>query len=78
MSSLLSLKETTMAKASGSGSWFRGTVIRKSGFTSSNQSSRGSTPQIQSTSSTIFGGGVKDATGKISEFSVGFIRIFLL
>ncbi|KAI0747976.1 CDK-activating kinase assembly factor [Daedaleopsis nitida] len=48
-------------------SWLRGTTIRKSaGLTATN--TRTSTPQIQSTSTTIFGGGVKDPSGRTSEY----------
>ncbi|KZT69047.1 CDK-activating kinase assembly factor [Daedalea quercina L-15889] len=50
-----------------SGNWLRGTVIRKGGSSVGN--TRTSTPQIQSTSSTVFGGGVKDASGRVSEYS---------
>ncbi|KAH9842860.1 CDK-activating kinase assembly factor MAT1-domain-containing protein [Rhodofomes roseus] len=50
------------------GSWLRGTVIRKGGI-STGSSTRTSTPQIQSTSNTVFGGGVKDASGRVSEYS---------
>ncbi|TDL27260.1 CDK-activating kinase assembly factor [Rickenella mellea] len=47
--------------------WLRGTTVRKG--LGSSQNTRASTPQVQSTSTTIFGGGVKDATGKVSEYS---------
>ncbi|KAH9854081.1 CDK-activating kinase assembly factor [Lenzites betulinus] len=48
--------------------WLRGTIIRKSG-PSTTSSTRNSTPHtVQSTSSTIFGGGVKDPSGRTSEF----------
>ena len=53
--------------------WLRGTIIRKSG-TSTGASTRTSTPsQVQSTSATIYGGGVKDPSGRTSEY---FVRIY--
>ncbi|KAI0797846.1 CDK-activating kinase assembly factor [Abortiporus biennis] len=48
--------------------WLRGTTIRKGGASSSSNSTRHTTPQVQSTSSTIFGGGVKDPSGRTSEY----------
>ncbi|KAI0637116.1 CDK-activating kinase assembly factor [Trametes polyzona] len=48
--------------------WLRGTTIRKSG-PSTTSSTRTNTPHtVQSTSSTIFGGGVKDPSGRTSEY----------
>ncbi|KAI0709044.1 CDK-activating kinase assembly factor [Earliella scabrosa] len=47
--------------------WLRGTTVRKSG-PSTATSTRTSTPQIQSTSGTIYGGGVKDPSGRTSEY----------
>lgn len=53
------------------GGWLRGKTVRKGGITSSNSHTRSSTPQVvQSTSTTVFGGGVKDASGRTSEFFV--------
>ncbi|KAI5124330.1 hypothetical protein M0805_008937 [Coniferiporia weirii] len=54
-----------------SSAWLRGTIIRKSGLPASAQSTRSSTPAqaVASTSTASFGGGVKDATGKVSEYS---------
>ncbi|KAH8117232.1 CDK-activating kinase assembly factor [Phellopilus nigrolimitatus] len=54
-----------------SSAWLRGTIVRKSGLPSSSHSTRSSTPAqpVASTSTTAFGGGVKDATGKVSEYS---------
>ncbi|KAI0928866.1 hypothetical protein AcV5_006298 [Taiwanofungus camphoratus] len=49
------------------GGWLRGTTIRK-GASSAGTSTRTSTPQVQSTSTTVFGGGVKDASGRTSEY----------
>lgn len=51
----------------------KGTVIRKSGLPSAQQS-RAATPQVASTSTSVtanipLGGGVKDATGKTAEYS---------
>lgn len=58
-----------MAQRSG---WLRGTIIRKSGASTAT-STRTSTPsQVQSTSATIYGGGVKDPSGRTSEY---FVRI---
>ncbi|KAI0336377.1 CDK-activating kinase assembly factor [Cubamyces sp. BRFM 1775] len=48
-------------------SWLRGTIIRKSG-PSTSTSTRTSTPQVQSTSTTIYGGGVKDPSGRTTEY----------
>ncbi|KAG8217300.1 CDK-activating kinase assembly factor MAT1-domain-containing protein [Butyriboletus roseoflavus] len=58
-----------MSRASNAGGWLRGTTVRKGGTTATNShSTRPSTPQVQSTSTTIFGGGVKDASGRTSEY----------
>jgi len=57
-----------MSNRNAVGGWLRGTTIRKGGASSSNNHTRHSTPQIQSTSSTIFGGGVKDPSGRTSEY----------
>ncbi|KAF9262201.1 CDK-activating kinase assembly factor [Marasmius fiardii PR-910] len=49
--------------------WLQGTTVRKSGVaSSSSNATRSSTPQVQSTSSTIYGGGVKDPSGRTSEY----------
>ncbi|KAH8108149.1 CDK-activating kinase assembly factor [Cristinia sonorae] len=48
--------------------WLRGTTIRKGGTSFNSNHTRHTTPQIQSTSSTIFGGGVKDPSGRTSEY----------
>ncbi|KAI0064701.1 CDK-activating kinase assembly factor [Artomyces pyxidatus] len=53
------------ASRSNVGGWLRGTTIRKGATPST---TRSATPQVQSTSSTVFGGGVKDASGRTSEF----------
>ncbi|KAG0706333.1 CDK-activating kinase assembly factor MAT1-domain-containing protein [Suillus ampliporus] len=51
------------------GGWLKGKTVRKGGITSSNaHSARSSTPQVQSTSSTVFSGGVKDASGRTTEY----------
>ncbi|KIK06632.1 hypothetical protein K443DRAFT_674289 [Laccaria amethystina LaAM-08-1] len=55
-------------------SWLQGKTVRKGGITSSTSiassasHSRSSTPHVQSTSTTVFGGGVKDPSGRTSEF----------
>jgi hypothetical protein len=55
------------------GGWLRGKTVRKGGI-ASNAHTRSSTPQVQSTSSTIFGGGVKDPSGRTSEYFVSAIE----
>ncbi|KAG6333984.1 hypothetical protein ID866_5107 [Astraeus odoratus] len=47
--------------------WLIGKTVRKSGMTTA-QSTRSNTPQVPSTSSTVFGGGVKDASGRTTEY----------
>ncbi|KDQ60621.1 hypothetical protein JAAARDRAFT_31582 [Jaapia argillacea MUCL 33604] len=59
---------STTTRASNMGGWLRGTTIRKGLSTSSNPHTRSASPQVQSTSTTIFGGGVKDPSGRVSEF----------
>ncbi|RDB21000.1 RNA polymerase II transcription factor B subunit 3 [Hypsizygus marmoreus] len=56
-----------MASRSKPGGWLQGKTVRKGGLPSST-STRSSTPQVQSTSTTVFGGGVKDPSGRTSEF----------
>lgn len=64
-----------MSRASGAGGWLKGTTVRKGGTTATNShSTRSNTPQVQSTSSTVFGGGVKDASGRTSEYFVSPTR----
>ncbi|KAI3607516.1 transcription repair factor tfiih subunit tfb3 [Moniliophthora roreri] len=49
--------------------WLQGKTVRKSGTAaSSTHTTRTSTPQVQSTSSTIYGGGVKDPSGRTAEY----------
>ncbi|KAI0316782.1 CDK-activating kinase assembly factor MAT1-domain-containing protein [Amylostereum chailletii] len=48
-------------------SWLRGTTVRKGGVTPA--TTRSGTPHVQSTSTTIFGGGVKDPSGRTSEYT---------
>ncbi|KAF5391905.1 hypothetical protein D9757_001743 [Collybiopsis confluens] len=48
--------------------WLQGRTVKKGGHASSNSHTRSTTPQIQSTSSTIFGGGIKDPSGRTSEY----------
>ncbi len=56
------------ASRSNAGSWLRGTTIRKGTTT---PATRSHTPQTQTTSSSIvFSGGVKDASGRTSEYFV--------
>ncbi|KAF9567623.1 CDK-activating kinase assembly factor [Agrocybe pediades] len=51
------------------GGWLQGKTVRKGGGALSSSHTRSSTPQgVQSTSTTVFGGGVKDASGRTSEF----------
>lgn len=71
-----------MSRASNAGGWLKGTTVRKGGTATNSHSTRPNTPQVQSTSTTIFGGGVKDASGRTSEYFVspapsacfGFLR----
>ncbi|EJF65719.1 CDK-activating kinase assembly factor [Dichomitus squalens LYAD-421 SS1] len=49
-------------------SWLRGTTIRKSGPSTAASTRTGTPTQVQSTSTTIFGGGVKDPSGRTSEY----------
>ncbi|KAL1710039.1 CDK-activating kinase assembly factor MAT1-domain-containing protein [Schizophyllum commune] len=49
--------------------WIKGTTVRKGGAATSSHPSRHLTPTVQSTSSTVFGGGVKDPSGRTSEYS---------
>ncbi|KAJ7261388.1 CDK-activating kinase assembly factor MAT1-domain-containing protein [Mycena haematopus] len=48
--------------------WLQGKTVRKNTPAGSHSRSS-STPQVHSTSSTIFGGGVKDPSGRITEYS---------
>ncbi|KAF5324489.1 hypothetical protein D9611_004482 [Ephemerocybe angulata] len=65
--------------AARTGGWLQGKTVRRSGLASSSTSAtRSSTPQIQSTSATIFGGGVKDPSGRTSEYFVCRDFIFAL
>ncbi|KAG6874303.1 hypothetical protein C0995_001528 [Termitomyces sp. Mi166 len=50
------------------GGWLQGKTVRKGGLGSSTNTTRSSTPQVQSTSTTVFGGGVKDPSGRTSEY----------
>ncbi|KAJ7090236.1 CDK-activating kinase assembly factor [Mycena belliarum] len=49
--------------------WLQGKTVRKNTPTNASHSRSSSTPQVHSTSSTIFGGGVKDPSGRITEYS---------
>jgi hypothetical protein len=51
-------------------SWLRGTAIRKGTTT---PTTRSHTPQTQSNTAIVFSGGVKDASGRTSEF---FVRVY--
>jgi len=64
--------------AARAGGWLQGKTVRKGGALSSISHTRSSTPQVQSTSTTIFGGGVKDASGRTSEYFVCYPLIALL
>ncbi|OJA08851.1 hypothetical protein AZE42_10404 [Rhizopogon vesiculosus] len=58
-----------MSNRTNVGGWLKGKTVRKGGITSSNgHTARSSTPQVQSTSSTVFSGGVKDASGRTTEY----------
>ncbi|KAF8630430.1 hypothetical protein AX15_002977 [Amanita polypyramis BW_CC] len=55
-----------MVTRSAAGGWLQGKTVRKAGIATS---ARSSTPsQVQSTSTTIFAGGIKDASGRTSEY----------
>ncbi|KAI9446653.1 CDK-activating kinase assembly factor MAT1-domain-containing protein [Lactarius indigo] len=54
-----------MSNRSNGGSWLRGTAIRKGTAT---PTTRSHTPQSQSNTSIVFSGGVKDASGRTSEY----------
>ncbi|KAH9180350.1 CDK-activating kinase assembly factor MAT1-domain-containing protein [Lactarius sanguifluus] len=54
-----------MSNRSNAGSWLRGTAIRKGTAT---PTTRSHTPQSQSNTSIVFSGGVKDASGRTSEY----------
>lgn len=65
-----------MSRSNNTGGWLRGTTVRKGGTTAANShSTRSNTPQVQSTSLTVFGGGVKDASGRTSEYFVSPTRV---
>ncbi|KAJ7632223.1 CDK-activating kinase assembly factor [Roridomyces roridus] len=49
--------------------WLQGKTVRKNTPGNASHSRSSSTPQIHSTSATIFGGGVKDPSGRITEYS---------
>jgi CDK-activating kinase assembly factor MAT1 len=68
-----SLHLTLMSRSNNVGGWLRGKTVRKGGIASTHSHTRSNTPQVQSTSTTIFGGGVKDPSGRTSEF---FVRMF--
>jgi hypothetical protein len=57
-------------KTNGTGGWLRGKTVRKGGTASANSHARSTNPQVQSTSTTVFGGGVKDPSGRTTEFFV--------
>ncbi|KIY65207.1 CDK-activating kinase assembly factor [Cylindrobasidium torrendii FP15055 ss-10] len=48
--------------------WLQGKTVRKGAAGGSSAHTRSSTPQVQSTSTTVFGGGVKDPSGRTAEF----------
>ncbi|THV07862.1 CDK-activating kinase assembly factor [Dendrothele bispora CBS 962.96] len=58
-----------MSNRPGYGGWLQGKTVRKGGASSSHSNTRSSTPHVQSTSSTIFGGGIKDPSGRVTEYS---------
>lgn len=59
-----------MSNRANAGGWLKGKTVRKGGLTSNAHTARSSTPQVQSTSSTLFSGGVKDASGRTTEYFV--------
>ncbi|KAK0210338.1 CDK-activating kinase assembly factor MAT1-domain-containing protein [Desarmillaria ectypa] len=48
--------------------WLQGKTVKKGGIGGSSGHTRPTTPQVQSTSTTIFGGGVKDPSGRTAEY----------
>jgi len=66
-----------MTTRSNVGGWLQGKVVRKGGIASTNAHARSTTPQVQSTSSTVFGGGVKDTSGRTSEYFVSPAQFIL-
>jgi len=61
-----------MSSRINAGGWLQGKTVKKSAAGTSVHT-RSSTPQqVQSTSTTIFGGGVKDPSGRVSEYFVRF------
>ncbi|KAK7440217.1 TFIIH/NER complex subunit [Stygiomarasmius scandens] len=57
-----------MSNRSNYGGWLQGKTVRKGAANSSHANTRSSTPHVQSTSSTIFGGGIKDPSGRVTEY----------
>ncbi|KAI6116906.1 CDK-activating kinase assembly factor [Pisolithus croceorrhizus] len=58
-----------MSNRTNGGGWLVGKTVRRGGLNpAGTHSSRSNTPQVQSTSTTVFGGGVKDASGRTTEF----------
>ncbi|KAJ7445761.1 CDK-activating kinase assembly factor [Mycena galericulata] len=49
--------------------WLQGKTVRKNTPANASHSRSSSTTQVHSTSSTVFGGGVKDPSGRITEYS---------
>lgn len=62
-----SVQLAIMSRSSTNG-WLRGTTVRKGGAATNAQ--RPSQGHVISTSNTIFGGGVKDPSGRTSEYFV--------
>ncbi|TFK54818.1 CDK-activating kinase assembly factor [Heliocybe sulcata] len=58
-----------MATKTAVGGWLRGTTVRKGASSNGHSRAAAGTPVVQSTSTTVFGGGVKDPSGRVSEFS---------
>ncbi|KAF5373125.1 hypothetical protein D9758_001698 [Tetrapyrgos nigripes] len=50
------------------GGWLRGKTVKKGAASSSSVNTRSSTPHVQSTSTTIYGGGIKDPSGRVTEY----------
>jgi CDK-activating kinase assembly factor MAT1 len=68
-----------MSNRTNGGGWLKGKTVRKGGIASSNaHTARSSTPQVQSTSSTVFSGGVKDPSGRTTEYFVRRCRLLKL
>jgi len=70
-------ESSSLIMTSRAGGWLQGRKVGKGSTLTSASATRSSTPhqQVQSTSTTVFGGGVKDPSGRTTEY---FVRLFFL